>query len=70
MSRKLAMEGPAPPLPGQESNVKDMPGYVEESDINGGAEEFEDGEDRGRLFVKVVGVKDLKLPLPCSMSKI
>jgi hypothetical protein len=28
------------------------------------AEEPEDGVERGRLFVKVVGVKDLDLPLP------
>ncbi|KAI5306655.1 hypothetical protein KEM56_007752 [Ascosphaera pollenicola] len=27
-------------------------------------EEFADGEERGRLFVKVIGVKDLELPLP------
>jgi hypothetical protein len=33
-----------------------------------GDEEFEDGEERGRVFVKVVGVKDLDLPLPKSKS--
>lgn len=32
-----------------------------------GDEEFEDGEERGRVFVKVIGVKDLDLPLPKSM---
>jgi hypothetical protein len=52
--------GPAPPLPGQESAVQGGLDSVAE----GGDEEFEDGEERGRVFVKVVGVKDLDLPLP------
>lgn len=52
--------GPAPPLPGQESNVAAGLDSVAEQ----GDEEFEDGEERGRVFVKVVGVKDLDLPLP------
>ncbi|KMU75596.1 hypothetical protein CISG_04999 [Coccidioides immitis RMSCC 3703] len=53
-----------PPLPGQESVVKDGLGSVDETDVNGQADDMEDGKDRGRLFVKVVGVKDLDLPLP------
>ncbi|KAJ4363660.1 Bud site selection protein bud4 [Neocucurbitaria cava] len=51
---------PAPPLPGQESAVTSGLDSVAEQ----GDEEFEDGEERGRVFVKVVGVKDLDLPLP------
>jgi hypothetical protein len=56
--------GPAPPLPGQESAVSGGLDSVAEQ----GDEEFEDGEERGRVFVKVVGVKDLDLPLPKSES--
>lgn len=55
---------PVPPLPGQESVVKDSLSSVDEVDANGQADDVEDGKDRGRLFVKVVGVKDLDLPLP------
>jgi hypothetical protein len=54
--------GPVPPLPGQESAVSGGLDAVDEQ----GDEEFEDGEERGRVFVKVVGVKDLDLPLPKS----
>jgi hypothetical protein len=54
--------GPVPPLPGQESAVTGGLDSVAEQ----GDEEFEDGEERGRVFVKVVGVKDLDLPLPKS----
>jgi hypothetical protein len=56
--------GPVPPLPGQESAVTGGLDSVAEQ----GDEEFEDGEERGRVFVKVVGVKDLDLPLPKSKS--
>ncbi|KAF2751440.1 DUF1709-domain-containing protein [Sporormia fimetaria CBS 119925] len=59
-ARRVAPSGPAPPLPGQESAVAGGLDSVEEA--NG--EELEDGTERGRLFVKVVGVKDLDLPLP------
>jgi hypothetical protein len=52
--------GPVPPMPGQESAVTNGLDSVAEQ----GDEEFEDGEERGRVFVKVVGVKDLDLPLP------
>lgn len=58
--------GPAPPLPGQESAVSGGLDSVAEQ----GDEEFEDGEERGRVFVKVVGVKDLDLPLPKSKSPL
>ncbi|KAF2277062.1 GTP binding protein-like protein Bud4 [Westerdykella ornata] len=58
--RRAAAAGAVPPLPGQESAVAGALDSVQEQ--NG--EEFEDGTERGRLFVKVVGVKDLDLPLP------
>lgn len=61
-ARRGAAAGPAPPLPGQESAVAGGLDSVEEQ----AGDEFEDGQERGRLFVKVVGVKDLDLPLPKS----
>ncbi|KAI5362481.1 putative pleckstrin domain, PH-like domain superfamily [Septoria linicola] len=55
--------GPAPPLPGQASAL----GVVNE-DFAAGTSSLEDdvgeGVERGRLFVKVAGVKDLDLPMP------
>jgi hypothetical protein len=59
-ARRARTSGVAPPLPGQESAVNAGLGAVAEQ----GNEEFAPGQDRGRLFVKVVGVKDLDLPLP------
>lgn len=61
-ARKARTSGVAPPLPGQESAVATGLDAVTEQ----GDDEFEDGEERGRVFVKVVGVKDLDLPLPKS----
>lgn len=54
--------GPVPPLPGQESNANALGTVVEDQLVDDG----DDGTERGRLFVKVVGVKDLDLPLPKS----
>ncbi|CAK1364753.1 unnamed protein product [Cercospora beticola] len=55
--------GPAPPLPGQASVL----GVVNE-DFAAGTSSLEDdvgeGIERGRLFVKVAGVKELDLPMP------
>lgn len=54
---------PAPPLPGQESAL----GVVDEAYAAGSAnleDDVGEGVERGRLFVKVVGVKDLDLPMP------
>jgi hypothetical protein len=51
-------------LPGNPSNVQDIQHGVDEIESPTVAEHFEDGQERGRLFVKVVGVKDLDLPLP------
>ncbi|KAI1484238.1 DUF1709-domain-containing protein [Daldinia eschscholtzii] len=53
--------GQAPPLPGHESNSTAMNSLPEEDSHELATEEC--GE-RGRLFVKVMGVKDLDLPLP------
>lgn len=58
--RTRTSEGPIPPLPGQESAVGGLNSVTEQ----GADDEFEDGEERGRVFVKVVGIKDLDLPLP------
>jgi hypothetical protein len=66
--RRKVADGPAPPLPGQASNVQDGLGAVQEDELaEEEGEEFEDGTERGRLFVKVVGLKDLDLPLPRGM---
>lgn len=54
---------PAPPLPGHESAL----GVVDEDYAAGSGsleDEVADGVERGRLFVKVVGVKELDLPMP------
>lgn len=57
--RKSNIGGPAPPLPGHESSLGVVDEYMT-------TDEAGDGEERGRLFVKVVGVKELDLPLPRS----
>ncbi|RFU31102.1 hypothetical protein B7463_g5242, partial [Scytalidium lignicola] len=59
-SRKKPAPGAVPPLPGHDSNVAGL-GIVTEDPIETFSEE---GGERGRLFVKVIGVKDLDLPLP------
>lgn len=66
LPRKKPVPGPVPPLPGQPSNVQEAMAAVEETDP-ALTETFEDGEERGRLFVKVVGTKYLDLPLPKGM---
>ncbi|KAI9880224.1 MAG: Bud site selection protein bud4 [Pleopsidium flavum] len=62
--QKKSVNGPAPPLPGQQSNVASGLGRLTEDTSVPVTEENEEGVERGRLFVKVVGVKDLDLPLP------
>ncbi|CAM1505299.1 Fc.00g109360.m01.CDS01 [Cosmosporella sp. VM-42] len=54
--------GPIPPMPGQESNAMTL-GQVVEEDYSVEMATPDSGE-RGRLFVKVMGVKDLDLPIP------
>ena len=61
---KASTTGPVPPLPGMQSNVASGLDSVNEDDAIGTAEEIGEDGERGRLFVKVVGVKDLDLPLP------
>lgn len=61
--QKVMHSGPVPPLPGQQSNVaSDLQSVAEDEAMV--PEEFEDGAERGRLFIKVQRVKDLDLPLP------
>lgn len=60
--RKKPVPGAVPPMPGQESNATGLGMVSEETSSTDNAEEGE----RGRLFVKVIGVKDLDLPLPRS----
>lgn len=56
----VALKGAVPPLPGQESNAQTLDAVNEESLVL----DADEGQERGRLFVKVLGVKDLDLPLP------
>ncbi|ODA79991.1 hypothetical protein RJ55_02949 [Drechmeria coniospora] len=60
--RKRPATGPVPPLPGQESNSAAL-GRVSEENASSETATVDTAE-RGRLFVKVMGVKDLDLPLP------
>ena len=62
-SKRVSM-GPMPPLPGQESNVASGLDSVNEDEAMLNTEEIGEDGERGRLFVKVVRVKDLDLPLP------
>ncbi|KAF4506839.1 hypothetical protein G6O67_006880 [Ophiocordyceps sinensis] len=56
--------GAVPPLPNQESNAATL-NHVAEEDAHSETATI-DTVERGRLFVKVLGVKDLDLPLPKS----
>ncbi|KAL3423591.1 PH domain-containing protein [Phlyctema vagabunda] len=60
--RKKPGSGPVPPLPGQESNASGLGVLAEEANTTDSGPV--EGGERGRLFVKVIGVKDLDLPLP------
>lgn len=62
--KKKPVSGAVPPLPGMPSSVQDPRQGAEDLESPSLADQFEDGQERGRLFVKVVGVKDLDLPLP------
>lgn len=57
--KKKPVPGAVPPLPGQSSNVDAA--AADEPGLN---EALDEGEERGRLFVKVVGLKYLDLPMP------
>ncbi|KAI9888881.1 MAG: Bud site selection protein bud4 [Vezdaea aestivalis] len=57
--------GSIPPLPGMESNAAPAGLESVSEDVALPDEEVpEIGTERGRLFVKVVGIKDMDLPLP------
>lgn len=62
--RKKPAPGSIPPMPGQDSNVTGLGIVTEEQNVTEPTPE--DAGERGRLFVKVIGVKDLDLPLPKS----
>lgn len=62
--KKKPVPGAVPPLPGMQSNVQDYQQGIEELESPTLPEHLEDGQERGRLFVKVVGVRDLEMPLP------
>lgn len=64
---KKAASGVAPPMPGMPSNVSSGLDAVAEDEIMPEIDEFDQNGERGRLFVKVVGVKNLEMPLPRSM---
>jgi hypothetical protein len=61
--KKKPVPGSVPPLPGHQSNVQEPPATIDENEPLM-TEAYEEGEERGRLFVKVVGIKYLDLPMP------
>ena len=61
IKKRPVPSGPVPPMPGQESNATAMNPLAEEEYIT--ETTTEEGTERGRLFVKVMGVKDLDLPI-------
>ncbi|KAK0303928.1 Bud site selection protein bud4 [Friedmanniomyces endolithicus] len=64
-SAQQQARGPAPPLPGQESAMVLSSVDEDYATATGSLDDdVPEGTERGRLFVKVVGVKDLDLPLP------
>lgn len=65
--KKKPVPGSVPPLPGQPSNVQESQATIDENEALSN-EIYEDGEERGRLFVKVVGIKYMDLPLPRGMK--
>ncbi|PSS03897.1 cell division protein anillin-domain-containing protein [Coniella lustricola] len=62
LRKRSGASGPVPPMPGRESNAGVMDPVAEE-EVAADASADSEGE-RGRLFVKVLGVKDLDLPIP------
>jgi hypothetical protein len=64
--QRTGPSGPVPPLPGQASNaVANGLNPLTEEELAAELAPIESGE-RGRLFIKVMGVKDLDLPIPKS----
>jgi Cell division protein anillin len=62
--KKKPVPGAVPPLPGMPSNVQDIHQGIDEVESPTLPEHTDEGQERGRLFVKVVGVRDLDMPLP------
>ncbi|VBB86472.1 Putative integrin alpha chain-like protein [Podospora comata] len=61
----LGASGPVPPLPGQESNAAAVATQSgNDEDVGAELSPGDENGERGRLFVKVMGVKDLDLPIP------
>lgn len=65
--RKKVQSGPVPPMLGHDSNAAGL-GILTEEMMSEPTQE--EGGERGRLFVKVIGVKDLDMPLPKSKRSI
>ncbi|KAF8540863.1 hypothetical protein BDD12DRAFT_733632, partial [Trichophaea hybrida] len=62
--RRRPSTGPVPPLPGREGVTSTRLPSVSEAGRSSLGSAEGDNVERGRLFVKVIGVKDLSLPLP------
>ncbi|CAK7263808.1 Bud site selection protein bud4 [Sporothrix epigloea] len=61
VKKRSVPSGPVPPMPGQESNAAALHPLVEDEHVTENT--TDEGAERGRLFVKVMGVKDLDLPI-------
>ncbi|CAK7264272.1 Bud site selection protein bud4 [Sporothrix epigloea] len=61
IKKRSIPSGPVPPMPGQESNATALHPLAEEEYVT--ETNTDEGAERGRLFVKVMGVKDLDLPI-------
>ncbi|KAF2767211.1 DUF1709-domain-containing protein [Teratosphaeria nubilosa] len=59
--QKALSSQPAPPLPGQPSALDPVNEDVTTASFD---DDVDEGVERGRLFVKVIGVKELDLPMP------
>ena len=66
LKKRPSNVGPVPPLPGKESvaTIQQRLPSVDETGRSSLGSAQGDNVERGRLFVKVMGVKDLGLPLP------
>ncbi len=68
LRKRAAAAGPVPPLPKHESNATTTAAALNSLAEEDMAAELatDDCGERGRLFIKVMGVKDLDLPIPRS----
>ncbi len=67
-SEKGMSLGPVPPLPGYEGSISSPMDTVTENQLP--VNDSQVDRERGRLFVKVIGLKDLNLPLPKSKATL